>query len=84
MNGSAGVGASGRPHAPSRAYHILQYIHILYTDYFLGFFYFFCEVFIDFFLITSLQERGRAAPTRWRYCNMYSAIYMGENDEMIA
>ena len=83
MNGSAGVGASRRSHAPFRTYHILQYIHILYTDFF-GFICFFCEVFIDFYLITSLQERGRAAPTRWRYCNLYSAIYMGDNDEMIA
>ena len=61
MDGSAGVGAYRRPHAPSRSYHILQYIYILYTDFF-EFICFFVRFLWDFILITSLQERGRAAP----------------------
>ena len=49
MGGSAGVGAYSSPHAPSRSYHILQYIYILYTDFFLGFFDFFVRFFMGFF-----------------------------------
>ena len=44
---------------------------------------FFARFLWDFLLITSLQERGRAAPTRWRYCNVYSALYMDEGDDMM-
>ena len=49
MDGSAGVGAYRRPHAPSRRYHILQYIHILYTD-FWGFICFFVRFSMGFFV----------------------------------
>ena len=67
MGGSAGVGAYSSPHAPSRTYHILQYIYILYTDFF-GFVWFFLWDFLwDFLLII----------------NMYSAIYMDDGDDMI-
>ena len=52
MGGSAGVGAYSSPHAPSRSYHILQYINILYTDFFGGFFDFFVRFFMGFFYLS--------------------------------
>ena len=83
MGGSAGVGAYGSPHAPSRTYHILQYIYILYTDFF-GFIWFFLWDFYGIFYLSLVCRSvvGRH-PTRWRYCNMYSAIYMDEGDDMM-
>ena len=83
MGGSAGVGAYSSPHAPSHTYHILQYIYILYTDFF-GFIWFFCEIFYGIFYLSLVcRSVVGKAPTRWRYCNMYSAIYMDEGDDMM-
>ena len=57
MGWSAFVGAYYSPHAASDPYYILQFIYILYTDFF-WVYVLFLRDFEGFILIASLQERG--------------------------
>ena len=50
----------------------------------MGLFDFFCEIFYGIFYLSLVcRSVVGKAPTRWRYCNMYSAIYMDEGDDMM-
>ena len=67
-----------------RSVHTIYYnIYTFYIQIFGGLFVF-CGILWFFILITSLQERGQAAPYPMPlYCNMYSAICMDGGDDMI-
>ena len=66
-----------------RSVHTIYYkIYTFYIQILGGLFAFLWD-FMFFILITSLQERGQAAPYPIpRHCNMYSAICMDDDDMM--
>ena len=71
---SAFVGAYYSPHAASDPYHILQFIYILYTDFF-GFMCFFCEILRVLFLLLVCRNVVRWPLTGYHATAIYTVLY---------
>ena len=74
MGWSAFVGAYYSPHAASDPYHKLQFIYILYTDFF-GFMCFFCEILRVLFLLLVCRNVVRWPLTGYHATAIYTVLY---------